>query len=177
MFHRDHRIPTLILRTSRFFAEEDDNRSVRESFADDNIKANEFVSRRVDIEDAVAAHCCALRQAASLGFGRYIISATTPFTPDDLPELRRDAQAVFRRRLPELVATYEQRGWSMFPTIDRVYDNAKARRELLWQPQYDVTTVMRRLDHGQPLLSDLATTIGKKGYHEESFADGPYPTA
>jgi hypothetical protein len=42
---------------------------------------NEFLYRRADIEDVVTAHLRALAKARSIGFGRYIISATTPFTP------------------------------------------------------------------------------------------------
>lgn len=33
----------------------------------------------------------------AIGFGNYIVSATTPFTRDDLTELREDAPAVVRR--------------------------------------------------------------------------------
>src|SRR5262245_30761605 len=88
LFHRKHRLPCLVLRTSRFFPEEDDHKDTRQAYADDNIKANEFLYRRVDLEDVVSAHLLALEKAPELGFGRYIISATTPFTRDDLFELR-----------------------------------------------------------------------------------------
>jgi hypothetical protein len=38
-----------------------------------------------------------MEQAPRIGFGRYIISATTPFTQDDLAELRTAAPDVVRR--------------------------------------------------------------------------------
>jgi len=35
--------------------------------------------------------------------------------------------------------------------------------------------VLARLQAGGAVLSALAERIGAKGYHAESFADGPYP--
>ena len=58
------RCRAIVLRTSRFFPEEDDHRAVREAYADANIKANEFLYRRVDIEDVVSAHLLAARSRA-----------------------------------------------------------------------------------------------------------------
>ena len=75
----------------------------------------------------MSAHLLALERAPEIGFGRYIISATTPFTRDDLAELRADAPAVVRRLFPDYEAVYERRGWRMFPSIERVYVNARAR--------------------------------------------------
>ena len=128
LFHRNQHLPCIVLRTSRFFPEEDDDRSVRDAYADDNAKANEYLHRRVDVEDVVSAHLLAARQAPSLGFRRYIISATTPFSTDDLADLRRDASSVVHRRVPHYAAEYARRGWSMAPSIDRVYVNARARQ-------------------------------------------------
>ncbi len=175
LFHRNQRLPCIVLRTSRFFPEEDDDRRVREAYADANAKANEYLHRRVDIEDVVSAHLLAARLAPSLGFRRYIISATTPFTPGDLRELRRDAPAVVRRYAPEYEAEYTRRGWRMAPGIDRVYVNDRAREELGWRPHYDFRLVIERLAAGQDFRSPLARAIGSKGYHAESFAEGPYP--
>jgi len=56
LVHRQHGLPCLILRTSRFFPEADDEESVRLGYDDGNIKVNEFLYRRVDIEDVVSAH-------------------------------------------------------------------------------------------------------------------------
>ncbi len=73
---RDHGLPCLILRTSRFFPEPDDRDDVRSTYDDLNLKVNEFLYRRVDIEDVVSAHRLALERAPAIGFGRYIISST-----------------------------------------------------------------------------------------------------
>ena len=100
LFHRNQGLACVVLRTSRFFPEEDDNRRVREAYSDANVKANEYLYRRVDIEDVVGAHLIASEQAASIGFRKYIISATTPFLPEDLTDLRVDAARVLRARFP-----------------------------------------------------------------------------
>src|SRR5258708_7362420 len=54
----------------------------------------EFLYRRADIEDVVTAHLLAMQMAPTIDFGRYIISATTPFTRDGLRELRTDAPSL-----------------------------------------------------------------------------------
>ena len=81
LLHHRSSLPCLGLRTSRFFPEADDHRATREAYADLNVKANEFLYRRVDVEDVVSAHVAALERASSLGFGRYIISATRRSCP------------------------------------------------------------------------------------------------
>ena len=177
LFHQDHGLACLILRTARFFPEADDNRAVRQTYGDDNMKVNEYLYRRVDIEDVVAAHLCAMKHAPVLGFGRYIISATTPFTPDDLSELRSDAPSVVKRLFPAFAAQYARRNWQMFPSIDRVYVNAKARLDLDWQPRYNFDYILNQLQTGHPFRSALAATVGAKGYHAGEFADGLYPIA
>lgn len=175
LFHRRHGLPVLVLRTSRFFPEEDDDRERRRRYGDTNAKANEFLFRRVDLQDAVSAHLAALERAGGIGFARYIVSATTPFTPDDLPALRSEPAAVVARHVPEFAAVYDRLGFRMFDEVDRVYDNARARRELGWRPEYDFRRVVGQLDAGQPIGSDLARAVGSKGYHDQVFADGPYP--
>jgi UDP-glucose 4-epimerase len=175
LFHRKLGLPCLILRTSRFFPEEDDRHETRSAYVDANAKVNEFLYRRVDLEDVVSAHLLALEKVLSIGFGRYIISATTPFTRDDLSELRVNAPAVVARRVPGYEAEYAWRDWKMFPRIDRVYVNERARHELTWQPRYDFQYVLSRLQRGEDFRSPLARAVGSKGYHAQTFSHGPYP--
>jgi len=175
LFFRNHGLPCLILRTSRFFPEEDDNRNVRDAFVDDNLKANEYLHRRVEIQDAVDAHILAAEKAGDIGFGKYIISATTPFRYEHLADLRNNAAAVVAKLVPSYVKEYEQLGWKMFEGIDRVYVNEKARTALGWQPKYDFGYIVERLIAGKGIRSELALQVGAKGYHAESFEDGPYP--
>jgi UDP-glucose 4-epimerase len=169
---RDQRLPVVVLRTARFFPEADDREEVRAAYADDNLKANEYLYRRVDLEDVVSAHQRALVRAPDIGFGRYIVSATTPFRPEDAAELAVDAPSVVRQLFPELATEYRRRGWAMFPRLDRVYVNARARAELGWAPHYDFGHVLARLAAGEDFRSPLAQAVGAKGYHAEST--GPY---
>ncbi|HWM67489.1 MAG TPA: NAD(P)-dependent oxidoreductase [Steroidobacteraceae bacterium] len=175
LVHRNHGLPCLILRTSRFFPEEDDNSAVREVYGIDNLKVNEFLHRRVDLEDVVTAHMCALSKAPALGFDRYIISATTSFTPQDLLELRAHAPSVIRRYCPDYEAEFARRGWSSPNTIDRVYVNERARLQLGWQPRFDFSYVIQQLRADRDYGSALARVVGSKGYHPNPFAEGPYP--
>ena len=165
LFHRNQNLACIVLRTSRFFPEEDDNPLVRNAYSDANAKANEFLYRRVDIEDAVSAHLLAAKHAAALGFRKYIISATTPFRPSDLAGLRVNAPRVVRQRIPEYEAEYDRRQWKMFPSIDRVYVNERARKELGWLPRYDFHSIIARLKKGDDVRSPLAQLVGSKGYH------------
>jgi UDP-glucose 4-epimerase len=175
LFHRNQRLACLVLRTSRFFPEEDDDRGVRDAWSDDNLKVNEYLHRRVDIEDVASAHLLAAERAPALGFGKYIISATTPFHPDDCADLAIDAAAVVGRRVAGYEAEYARRGWRMFPSVGRVYVNDRARRELGWRPRHDFLSIIERLTAGGEAPSALAREIGAKGYHGRAFADGPYP--
>jgi UDP-glucose 4-epimerase len=167
LVHRDHGLPVLILRTSRFFPEADDRDEVRAAYEDANLKVNELLYRRADLEDIVGAHRLALEKAPELGFGRYIISATTPFTPEDLQELHEDAPAVVARHHPRYAELYERLGWRMFDTIERVYVNAAARRDLGWTPRYDFAYALERLAKGEDWRSELTRLVGAKGYHAE----------
>lgn len=168
LMHRLTRLPVIVLRTSRFFPEDDDDPEARSLRSQANIQANEFLYRRVDIEDVVDAHRVALREAARIGFGRFIVSATTPFLREDCAALGRDAPTVLHHRVPGWAAVYARHGWTPPATLDRVYDNAAARAVLGWQPKTDFAAALARLDATGDLRSPLARLIGSKGYHREA---------
>jgi UDP-glucose 4-epimerase len=172
LVQRDSGLPVVVLRTSRFFPEGDDRDDVRSAYEDANSKVNEFLYRRVDIADVVDVHLLALEHAAGVGFGRYIVSATAPFARDDVAELATDAPRVVARLFPDQEAEYARRGWRMFPRLDRVYVNAKARDELGWEPRYDFRHVLDLLKAGEDFRSPLARAVGAKGYH--AVSTGPY---
>ncbi|MBO9576272.1 MAG: NAD(P)-dependent oxidoreductase [Sphingobium sp.] len=175
MYGRRRGLPVVILRTSRFFPEEDDNAGARSRFSLDNLQLLELLYRRADIADIADAHLKALDRAPALGFARYIVSATTPFTRDDLADLHLDAGAVIRRRFPQSTDLFARRGWNFPPVIDRVYVNALARAELDWVPVRDFAHGLDCLARGVDFRSELARTVGSKGYHDEVFEHGPYP--
>lgn len=168
LVHRDHGLPVVVLRTSRFFPEPDDRDEVRTRYDDANLKANEYLYRRVDIQDAVDAHLLAAARAPELGFERLIVSATTPFTEADLADLHGSAPSVVARLFPSQPAEYAKRGWTMFDEIDRVYVNERARSLLGWTPRYDFAHVLGSLAAGEDFRSPLAHAVGTKGYHQET---------
>jgi UDP-glucose 4-epimerase len=164
LFHRDQKLPCLILRTSRFFPEEDDV-AERRLYDQANLKVNEYLYRRVDVEDVVSSHLLAMEQAPVLGFGKFIITATSPFQRSDVAQLGVDARAVLARYFPEYPAIYAKLGWTMLPALDRVYVNARARELLGWRPKYDFAHVLRCVAAGEEYRSPITLSIGAKGYH------------
>lgn len=167
----DQGLPVVVLRTSRFFPEEDDRAEARAEFQDQNLKANEFLYRRVELEDVVSAHVAALERAPELGFDRFVISATTPFTAGDLAALREDAASVVARLYPDQPAEYARRGWRMHGVLDRVYVNTRAIDVLGWRPRWDFRHVLERLKADEQPRSELARAVGARGYHDV----GRYP--
>lgn len=165
LFHRNEGLACVVLRTSRFFPEEDDDPTMRAAYGDENLKANEYLFRRVELSDVVSAHLLAASHAPAVGFRRYIISATTPFCRGDLDDLRTDAPGVVRKHVPEYAAEYSRRGWKMHSKIDRVYANDRARNELGWRPRYNFGYILSRLRTGHDMRSSLARLVGSKGYH------------
>ena len=170
LVHRDHGLPVVVLRTARFFPEPDDVAGLRAAYTDLNLKVNELLYRRVDLEDVVEAHRLALERAPRIGFARLVVSATTPFEPGDLDELREDAPAVVHRRFPDQEAIYTARGWRMLPGIDRVYVNARAREVLGWSPRHDFRRALDAVAAGGDPRSRLAARVGAKGYHRAPVA-------
>ncbi|MBR0773696.1 NAD(P)-dependent oxidoreductase [Bradyrhizobium diazoefficiens] len=177
LFCRERGLPVVILRTSRFFPEHDDDAAMRQAYSLENAQANELLYRRLDIADAVSAHLLAVEHAPRIGFARYIVSATSPFEQRHLAALARDAGSVVRELYPDCAALYAARGWRLLPRIDRVYVNARGRQELGWRPAYDFAHVLDSLSAGRDFRSQLAREVGSKGYHDAVFDHGPYPVA
>lgn len=175
LFHRNHGLPTIVLKTSRFFPEEDDDKNMRSDYSDANLKVNEFLFRRVDIADIVGAHIFALEKAQHIGFDKYIISATSPFLPNDLSDLITNAPQVLERYFPDYKKSYAKNDWKMFPSIGRIYSNDKARKELGWQPKYDFQHILGCINHNKDYRSPLTLKVSSKGYHDVEFEDEPFP--
>jgi len=165
--HLERRLGCVVLRLARFFPEDDDDDALRARYGPDNLKVNELLFRRVDLADAVSACELAVRRAGTVGVGPYVISATTPFVPAHLGELRKDAPAVVRRLYPDFEAVYARMGWQMIRSIDRVYVNTRAREALGWEPAHDFGWALGRLRSGEDTRSRLAAEVGAKGYHGE----------
>jgi UDP-glucose 4-epimerase len=145
MVHGSTGLPIIILRTSRFFPEEDDMaQEIIQSGP--NTKANEFLFRRLTVHDAASAHIVALDRAPQIGFDTFIISALTPFSPEDCEALMEYAPLVVHRYFPRYREIYARRGWTMFDYIDRVYDSNKAMRRLGFVCRTDFGDILAQLD-------------------------------
>ncbi|OYU36299.1 NAD(P)-dependent oxidoreductase [Novosphingobium sp. PASSN1] len=153
----EHGLPCVVLRTSRFFPEDDDT---HRRPSGENLKAIELLHRRLTVEDAAAAHVRALEKAPELGFGLYIASAPTPFAREDAARLKRDAAALIRERFPDAEAQFAARGWELPKSLGRVYDAGLAERELGWRARTDFAAVLAALRDGAqlPFAHDPAYT-------------------
>jgi UDP-glucose 4-epimerase len=177
LFHRDTGMPIIVLRTSRFFPESDDDPLRRSGMSDLNLKVVELLYRRVDIADAVTAHLAAIARAPTLGFGRYIVSATSPFEQTDLARLRGRAAEVLAERFPAYPDIFTRAGFRMLDDIDRIYVNDHAREALGWQPQHTFGFALNAIAKGESPFSELTEQIGVPGYHRGTPIKGIYPFA
>lgn len=178
IFHRNTGMPCLVLRTSRFFPEPDDDSDKRDAFPDsDNLKVNELLFRRADIADMVSAHLQGLKAAHSIGFDRFIVSAPTPFKTSEASQLGTDAPSLVASHFPAYVELFSKRGWNMFSSLDRVYDSSRAQQALNWSPKYTFGEALKALAEGRDYRSELAQAIGAKGYHDVHYEDGIYPVS
>ncbi|KAK4153538.1 hypothetical protein C8A00DRAFT_15245 [Chaetomidium leptoderma] len=175
-------LPVVVLRTSRFFPEEDDDPARGRGAGGvvvmdgENLKVLELAYRRVDVRDVVGACVCAMERAAEVGWGRYIVSAPTPFGRDGgtLRGLDEDAGAAFRRAVPGVGEVFEKKGWVFLGRVDRVYDSARAVEELGWRPEYTFERAVERVARGEEWRSELTLRVGKLGYH--AVSTGVYTT-
>jgi UDP-glucose 4-epimerase len=144
LYHLQSGLPVIVLRTARFFPEADDMaHAIAQS--DENTKANELLFRRLSVDDAAEAHVAALEKAPAIGFDIFVVSAPTPFKPDDCAELITDAPRVVARYFPDYPRLYARRGWTMFQSIDRVYDASRARERLGFTGRTDFASVLAEL--------------------------------
>ncbi|MEM6847015.1 MAG: NAD(P)-dependent oxidoreductase [Pseudomonadota bacterium] len=136
------------LRTSRFFPEEDDTHRV---LSGQNMKANEFLNRRLTVEDAARAHVLALKRERGDAFEALVISASPPFQRSDVAALKADAAAVVLEKHPQATDLYAERGWSLPRTIGRVYDPARAEDVLGFRARTNFAAILTAMAEGDDL--------------------------
>jgi UDP-glucose 4-epimerase len=146
--HDESGLSVAILRTGRFFPEEDDT---HRDMSGENRKANELLNRRLTVQDASEAHVVALEKAPKLGFDTFILSAPPPFSPKDAEALIADAPAVIARYFPEAPRLYAERGWALPGHIDRVYDPSRSEQRMGFRCRTDFAAVLRALEQGERL--------------------------
>ncbi|HEY7022539.1 MAG TPA: NAD(P)-dependent oxidoreductase [Ktedonobacterales bacterium] len=132
LFARDHGLPAICLRVSRFFEQSPD------------LMAAYRLYRGADVRDIAAAHLLAARNE-DIDFGIFTISARSPFQREDTPELLINAPAVIRRYYPDAEEVFRAQGWSLPASIDRVYVTEKAERLLDYAPQHNFAELLDEL--------------------------------
>jgi nucleoside-diphosphate-sugar epimerase len=155
--HLETGLPVVILRTSRFFPEEDDT---HRELSGPNLKANELLHRRASVQDMARAHLAAVEGAVDLGFGLFIVSAPTPFQRTDISRLKADARAVIQEKFPEAEALYGKNSWQLPSSIGRIYDGSLITRKLGFCYKTTFADVLKALreDRELPLAHDPAYT-------------------
>jgi nucleoside-diphosphate-sugar epimerase len=153
LYAADHGTGCVVLRTARFFPEDDDTHATPSG---ENLKANEMLHRRLTVEDAAEAHIAALDRAPELGFDTFILAAPTPFDRSETAELKHDAAAVIARHFPDAAELYARRGWTLPASIGRVYDSGHAERRLGFRCRTGFTEVLEALreDGALPFAHD-----------------------
>lgn len=153
LWHDLHGLPVIVLRTARFFPEDDDTLAVPSG---ENLKANEFLNRRLTVEDCAAAHIAALEAAPRVGWGLYVVSAPPPFTRADTARMKADAAGLIAERFPDAPALYAARGWVLPDSIGRVYDPSAIEHDLGFRCQSDFAAVLAAMREGRdmPFIHD-----------------------
>ena len=151
LVHAETGLPIVILRTSRFFPEDDDT---HRDLSGENMKANEFLNRRLTVQDCARAHIAALDRAPAIGFATYIASAPTPFAV----ELKRDARAVIARLFPDAAELFAARGWSLPASIGRVYDASAIESGLGFRCTTDFAAILAAMRAGGEIPFDHDAT-------------------
>lgn len=142
LYSKTHGMAVAILRTGRFFSEDDDT---LEHPSGSNLKANEFLNRRLTVEDGAEAHVAALERIAGLGCETFILSAPPPFDRSECAELMRDARGIIARKFPQVEEIYRQYGWVLPDVIERIYDPSKAERLLHFRCKTDFSSIVSAL--------------------------------
>jgi UDP-glucose 4-epimerase len=114
-----HSPSTVVLRIARCFPEPPETQAAHRLY------------RGVALEDVAQAHRLALDSRVT---GALNIAGAYLFTPADVEDLWIDAPAVIARKAPHIASDFHRNGWPLPNRIDRVYDSARARRELGYQP-------------------------------------------
>lgn len=148
LYAHEHGLACMVLRTGRFFPEDDDTLTQPSG---ENLKANELLNRRLTVEDAADAHIAALDQAPDLGFDIFVLSAPTPFSRSEVRELKADAPSVIARHFPDAAELYAAKGWTLPASIGRVYDASHAQRRLGFRCQTGFAQVLDALREGRDL--------------------------
>jgi UDP-glucose 4-epimerase len=156
ILHTGSGLPCIILRTSRFFPEDDNQPSVLDhvNISEVNRKLNEFMFRRVSLEDVVDAHLLAMEKAETIQFDHFIISAQSPFQIQDVEALEENGlEKVLNEKYPKWKEHYEKLGFKIPRAADRIYSCEKAMLMLGYSPKWSFQSVVEHfVEQGNELV-------------------------
>jgi UDP-glucose 4-epimerase len=132
LFARNHGLPAICLRVSRFFEQAPD------------LMAAYRLYRGADVRDIAAAHVHAATNQ-DIEFDIFNISSRSPFRREDTHDLLTDAPVVIRRYYPDAEDVFRAQGWTLPASIDRVYVTEKAERLLGYAPQHNFAELLDEL--------------------------------
>jgi nucleoside-diphosphate-sugar epimerase len=124
-------LQTCVLRVSRFMDEPL------------NDIANYRLYRGLDERDGARALLLALRHDHER-FEIYNISNRSPFSPDQVAELKTGATGLVKRLYEGIEGRYARLGWRLPESIDRVYAIDKAERLLGYDPVHNFTAFVEQ---------------------------------
>ncbi|UII32760.1 NAD(P)-dependent oxidoreductase [Fulvivirga ulvae] len=122
-------LQTSVLRISRFWNESMERRLFYRMY------------RGLDVRDVALAHQLAIEKEF-LQFDIFNISAQSIFTKDDLFDLKHNLGKLLEKKIPELITYYKMMNWAIPDSIDRVYVIDKARRDLGYEPAYNIERML-----------------------------------
>ena len=97
------------------------------------------------MRDAAAAHILSL-EVDIRGYDVFNVSARSPFSEDETPQLLHDAPSIIRRHFPSVDEVISRKGWKLPQRIDRVYVIEKAEKHLGYRPKYNFDTYLHELN-------------------------------
>ncbi|KIO78583.1 hypothetical protein TH53_02805 [Pedobacter lusitanus] len=108
-----------------------------------NLKANHRLYRGLDERDGAEA----LRLALDQKFEQcelFNISSGSPFGKEDLVLLKTSPLEVIKKHYPDILSIYQDRGWVLPDSIDRVYVSDKAKNRFGYQPRYTFEYLLQK---------------------------------
>lgn len=116
-------LQTSVYRVGRFLPEEP------------NLQANHRLYRGLDERDGAEALYLAL-QYQFTDFEIFNIASTSPFSKEDLKALKHYPAEAILKLHPKALKVYQEMGWQLPQSIDRVYVTQKAKTMLGYTPKY-----------------------------------------
>ncbi len=131
------KLQTSSLRVSRFWDEPLDKKVFYRMY------------RGLDIRDVALAHQLAINKDFNC-FEIFNISAQSIFGTSDLIDLRKNLLPLLENRCPKIIDFFSKHKWVLPDYIDRVYVIDKAKKQLGFQPIYNIDNMIEELNKNMP---------------------------